>query len=446
MKKKAATKRRKKIRKNKELTKNWLTIYIKNHNPLKEWTDSRKSIAIVPELQDASSTKKNDIFQCMTIHEISRKDVNLLDNIKKEKFNEVLQKLSLSKKRINFFNHDKYPVRFSIVDGEVFDKLDTMLPNVTLNTNAENPFYWNFSNLPNTSIPGIVVSMWDCVPPIKDLFPRNHYKSMQDRFGKAFGSRKSVPSGAFNCYLGPCNSKRPKHNPSYGEERREHVDYDRNYYSFAHMHVPLQNSINHSARLILQHVKNINDEYMSFVGYDTCTRAIWTQGISKRSDSKVDGDDRIIKKDNLKTSPHDGIGFYNKPHIDINDIVPDDIYLKWFNKLNIDASTQEYIETIKEKIGVGLPTTCGYNFSQPNQDSTIFAHFLCWDFLTSITDHTFHHFYGWSFPHCTTVPMQLTDNIVRVTNSNIPLDKCIYVGAWGRSGGSPEARKRNITS
>ena len=70
MKKKAATKRRKKIRKNEELTKNWLTIYIKNHNPLKEWTDSKKSIAIVPELHDASSTKKNNILQRMTIHEI----------------------------------------------------------------------------------------------------------------------------------------------------------------------------------------------------------------------------------------------------------------------------------------------------------------------------------------------------------------------------------------
>lgn len=108
---------------------------------------------------------------------------------------------------------------------------------------------------------------------------------MQDRFGKLFGGRTSIPSYGINNYLGQRLSSRPKLSPSLGPGTTFHADYHRMHYSQDHLHPYLQSKVSHASFIAKQIATNLNQTFISFVGDETCSRLIWTQGSLPRTNN-----------------------------------------------------------------------------------------------------------------------------------------------------------------
>jgi hypothetical protein len=176
---------------------------------------------------------------------------------------------------------------------------------------------------------------------------------------------------------------------------------------------------------------------MKFVGYDTCDRTIWTQGISCWNTTALTAHGMI--KNKQKKSKGSPIGFFNRPHYDKGDIVPESIYAEWFDAIKKHTKAHGYkkLRHVEEVVGIGLPTTYAYNLVGP---SDITAYFALADFCGLIREGLCHHFYGWAIPHCTCVPVVRSDTGLITTNDKTETPS--FVLAWGRSGGAANAANR----
>ena len=427
------------------LSEEWLTVYVQEHNPMLDWISTAGATVVVPEMSTFHITRSEALFRDITVHLINRNDAVMLNELCSTSFNHKLREISLSSKEMKMIGHSRCPLRFSIVKADKFRNLPGDIKGLNEETNCGVKFYWHYSKLPNEATPGSVVSMWKCDETIRNLFPRRHFSEVQDRFGRAFGDRFSVPCGGMNCYTGPINSDRASLNPVFGKEKRSKAEYDRSYYSYPNLHRTVVSRIRSATRTVLNRVRSLNGYYMSFVGYGTSSRCIWTQGVSRRSSLDLGSDGSIIKRDNVKTAPHGGIGFYNKPHFDKGDVSPEEVVSEWMEEYESAGKDVAKLKEVHETIGIGLPTTCGYNFSVPNHKHDISAYFLLWGFLTCLTDCSLHHFCAWCIPHCTSLPTCVIGNKVRCNNSGLEEGACMFVCAFGISGGRKDALLRKTS-
>ena len=193
-----------------------------------------------------------------------------------------------------------------------------------------------------------------------------------------------------------------------------------------------------SAERVLAAAKKYNNPYIQFVGDKTCNRLIWTQGAKERNITHMTScGDMIHSKESLVGKC---VGFFNKFHVDKQDRVSSDkmwvaFYEKIKNYSNLPASKK--ISEMRDLIGFGLPTTCGYNFITNNvEENLIEGWFLMGRMAVPLVEGAVHHFLGWSFPHCTSVPYIRRRNTVFTLNA---FDEESYVVAWGSSGGSSHA-------
>ena len=295
--------------KSQKMNKKWLTIYIPDHNPFGDISKtSKEHLMMVPEIKTV--TEKNGVpFFTQVFHAIPRDELCKLSSILIPDYSQLLKKLSKRRFELINFHHNEYPVRFSILRNEEFEFMKKNKGNLNYYSTTFQSFFWEFNDLCNSSLPGIVVSMWDSLDSLKGLFPLSHYKRMQDRVGYGFGDRPSVPSGALNVYFGPNCSERPLPSPSYGPGIRKDVDYDRNYFHHDEYHQQLMEKINEGNSILLDHAKNIDNEYMNFIGINDSARKIWTQGISSRKVSYLNKEGKLITK-RLKAGQYNGIGFF----------------------------------------------------------------------------------------------------------------------------------------
>ena len=69
------------------------------------------------------------------------------------------------------------------------------------------------------------------------------------------------------------------------------------------------------------------------------------------------------------------------------------------------------------------------------------AFFVMFDFAMSLTHKLVHNFFGWSFVHCTALPIIISvDGSVRISNDkNTDEDDCVVVFAWGNAAGKKES-------
>lgn len=415
-----------------KMSKEWLTVYIPDHNPFGNLsTSSKEQLILVPEI-GSETGKSGSPFKKMVFHAIPRSKLHNLSTVLIPEQVKLLRRLSKRKFQFIKFDHDQYPVRFSVLNNDEFTALEKNGGGLNYYKDSSQPFLWNFSNESSCNIPGIVVSMWDSLDSVKEYFPLSHYKRMQDRVGNGFGDRSSVPSGALNVYFGPNGSDRPLPTPIYGPNIRKQADYHRSYYHHDEFHHQLIRRINKGNSILLNHAMAV-DPYMELVGASNYARKIWTQGISSRKVTYLNQDGNLKTK-RLITGPHSGIGFYCKLHYDPNDKLSyketDELMCKIDNSM--DYATK--ISEIKNSIGLGYPTTIGYNIYNPQKDVDILAHFVSWGFVTSINDKSFHHFYAWSFPHCSTFPYYIKKWLALATNEGMNRNHCVYIGAFGING------------
>jgi len=91
---------------------------------------------------------------------------------------------------------------------------------------------------------------------------------------------------------------------------------------------------------------------------------------------------------------------------------------------------------MKEIIGFGMPTTCGYSITMGSECEV--SHFQSYYvqncFAVPIQNNSVHHQYAWSFPHCTALPIGILNEKIITENCSDP-KKDINLVAWGSSGG-----------
>jgi hypothetical protein len=133
------------------------------------------------------------------------------------------------------------------------------------------------------------------------------------------------------------------------------------------------------------------------------------------------------------------LGFFNKPHCDKNDLVPAPTYSPWFDAIEKHSKSHGYVKLreIEELVGIGLPTTVGYNIEGPEE---VCAHFAVGDFCGGLHDGLVHHFFGWAVPHASCVPVIFKDQRIITVNDKNEVPS--FVLAWGSSGGPSSAANR----
>ena len=127
------------------------------------------------------------------------------------------------------------------------------------------------------------------------------------------------------------------------------------------------------------------------------------------------------------------LGFVNTSHVDRKDLYKKSIQkdlTSYCNQLP-NGPTKNYV-TSTLKVGVGKPTTCGYQFvnhTDANTEGTIFQFFLFDGLGIGLRIHDFacHMFYGHYAFHRTALPLLVRDDKVFYTDSKLG------VFAWGKS-------------
>ena len=76
------------------------------------------------------------------------------------------------------------------------------------------------------------------------------------------------------------------------------------------------------------------------------------------------------------------------------------------------------------------------------ETSSLSAFFIMFDFAMPLNHKRVHNFFGWSFLHCTALPILIFDNgRVHLSNEHAEEEEdCLVIFAWGREGGKAESR------
>ena len=66
------------------------------------------------------------------------------------------------------------------------------------------------------------------------------------------------------------------------------------------------------------------------------------------------------------------------------------------------------------------------------------------NFAMPITNKSIHHMYAWTFPHATALTIAITSDSKILVKSGTKSEHFVNVAAWGNSGGSKHAERRNV--
>ena len=310
-------------------------------------------------------------------------------------------------------------------------------------------FLYGLTNLPNVVLPGVCVSMWKHSSLILDV-PIDLTKNVERSIGRGFGDRSCAPCLGVNAYFGHHYNKRVIDRPETKPGTRVMDHYGRQNDKYQELIPICQKFIYNQAKIVRDVATTMNNNYMTFIGYRTCDRIIWTQGMNEASRQNVTQGHQHQKS----------ISFSNKLHIDKCDIVKKETTDTWFewmeNLKNKNCTTEKKknaanhviskFSELEETFGIGLPTTCGYAYVTAEESDIvkINSSFIQMNFAMPITNKVIHHMYAWTFPHATALTIAHTSDCKILVKSGTTSKQFVNVVAWGNSGGSKHAERRNI--
>ena len=108
-------------------------------------------------------------------------------------------------------------------------------------------------------------------------------------------------------------------------------------------------------------------------------------------------------------------GYTNTPHKDKKDTFNEKTMKEDINCLRSlkSGKVSEYIEKVKRHFGIGVPTTCAYQYCGDTSNLNIAAMFVQLIFAFDLLHNSVHYFFAWTFVH---------------------------LAAWGAGGGREEAK------
>ena len=186
---------------------------------------------------------------------------------------------------------------------------------------------------------------------------------------------------------------------------------------------------------------------MRLVGHHCCARGLLTSGFCKKIflDYKNLNDIDTINEKLSSNSQRedDSIGLVNSLHKDTCDLIKKALVTLYIEKFTKEISNNNKIkdrmkrkliskvEEIKNLVGLGLPTTCAYNIicrSILMETSSLSAFFIMFDFAMPLNHKRVHNFFGWSFLHCTALPILIFDNgRVHLSNEHAEEEDCLVI-------------------
>ena len=139
--------------------------------------------------------------------------------------------------------------------------------------------------------------------------------AVERSIGRGFGDRSCAPCIGVNAYFGHHYNRRVIDRPETKPGTRFLDHYGRQTDKYQEFLPICQKKIYEQACRVRDVTKTMNNNYMEFIGYKTCDRIIWTQGMNQS----------VRKTKNLGHQKQKSISFANKLHIDKCDIVKKEI-------------------------------------------------------------------------------------------------------------------------
>ena len=345
--------------------------------------------------------------------------------------------------------------RFCLVSGCQFKSLRRK-EGVELLRTKDNLYLYEYTNKASWSLPGCVVSSWECDEKLPEFtMPEVHKLSRAVKKGTR--RRRTKNKGTY-LTLGPRLSRRPKPNPVIQDENKLFFsDFQRQEWKSQEVMYLLRNKLCHAGECIRQRSVTLNPGYMRLVGHYCCARQLLTSGVCKPElDYSCKGSQAVRKKGRTGcNSEYNTIGYVNSLHKDLCDLIQKHLVSSFIDKFicqvrsskRMSASTKskliKKVKEIQSLVGLGFPTTCAHNIichKMLDKKASVSSLFIMFDFAMTLSHKIVHNFFGWAFTHCTALPMMIFYNgSVQLSNDDADDNDCVVVFAWGINGGSKES-------
>jgi hypothetical protein len=287
--------------------------------------------------------------------------------------------------------------------------------------------------------PGVLVSVvkYDDVSVLANPVSYAFCNTLFDVFKEGFGPRCTADSGGVNCYRATTFSNRTHASPAFGQEQAPQQQYYRQKQSFPLIQALVEKRLHYQTSMILLSAMKSNPPLCNLVG-KYCKKTIVICGSPPFSFKESKSYEVDVLRNKKPT-----LGFHNDLHIDDCDKMTKELQLSHVTQGNQDPS----LHHILKRFGLGLPTTCGYQFlfnyanSAVRPSSLIPMQYFCADGLglaLQIKNGMMHHFLGWTFSHRTTacIVQDSSTGLIYLNNEQ----NLFMVYAWGRAGGSKEVK------
>ena len=221
--------------------------------------------------------------------------------------------------------------------------------------------------------------------------------------------------------------------------------------------------VSHGAECVRKRSIALNPGYIRLVGHHCCARQLLTSGVAKPKAADAEGHATLEKPMNMPGSKKgrklvvNTLGYVNSLHYDLCDLIIKSLVPLYIARFVREVkSSKRYLPSEKKKlinkvqeinslVGIGLPTTCAHNIicsSKLPEVASLSSLFIMFDFAMTLGHKTVHNFFGWSFVHCTALPILIFhDGTVSISNDDNEEEHSVVVIAWGNNGGSKESQQ-----
>ena len=405
---------------------------------------------LVPFIEESSFCSSSSRSpQIKSFGVVWKREVSKLPQAGAGDFNQILAEVMQRKVTLLAFPEPKSasPLRIVSVDDVQFKELqEDVSMDLEYHKHKGTKYLYGTSILSAVHLRGTMLACWDVYEgQSKQSIPFDFICRMYQTVGDGYADRACALRVGTNVYFGARHSSRPRPSPNSGKGPTIYDSrYYRESYQVAQVQAIIEATVDGLGGNIVMMAKAMNPHIFNFLGPEVCSKNIWTQGYPSSQQGKR-------RKKGCAV-----LAFANDPHVDKCDLLADDIQMEWMTEVTEMLSISEgtvgqfahrvckKLLELKNTFGLGLPTTCGYAYCHESKEeagSESIQQYFVYDGLgisVPIVDGSVHHFYGWAFVHRTSLCLRVFKDIVYSRNTQE--EKDFILAAWGRSGGSSEAK------